>query len=87
VKQDGTRGQCILDAFSPREAEGDYADDLSRELGIPAEAIRENPTGMIMDEIVDAAPVRLKPALRKARERGQPICGRVMEQQLGGRAR
>jgi hypothetical protein len=82
LKQDVTRGQCILDAFTLSDAEGDYADDLSHEIGIPAEAIRKDPTAVITDEMVDAAPVRLNPVLRRARDRGQRICGRVMAHNL-----
>lgn len=81
VKQAGTRGQCILDAFSSPDGD-DYADELSREVGVPADAIRQNPTGIITDEMVKVAPENLKPALREAKRRGQRICGRVMEHNL-----
>lgn len=81
VKQAGTRGQCILDAFSSPDGD-DYADELSREVGVPADAIRQNPTGIITDEMVRVAPENLKPALREAQRRGQRICGRVMEHNL-----
>lgn len=82
VKQDGSGGQCILDAFSSTEHEGDFADALSAEHGISAEEIRRNPTGLITEETVAAAPEAMKPALRIAREKGQRICGRVMEHNL-----
>lgn len=37
---------------------------------------------MITEEIVDAAPEAMKARLRMAREKGQRICGRVMEHNL-----
>jgi hypothetical protein len=82
VKQDGSRGQCVLDAFTATASEGDYADELSRETGISADAIRDNPTGLLTDEIVNAAPPEKRRALRKAKGRGQRVCGRVMEHNL-----
>lgn len=82
VKKRADDGLCLLRALTLSANEISYTDRLAMETGLRRERILNEPTTPITQGDIDAAPPDKRPALERARQQGQLICGRVTEQNL-----
>jgi hypothetical protein len=82
VKHRDGDGPCLLGALSRSPNETGWAERASQETGLPVESILHAPTTAITEADVAQAPADKRAKLEEARRKGQPVCGRVMEQQL-----
>lgn len=82
VKHRTNNGLCLLRAVTPSVNRISWAERLARQTGLRVERILNEPTSEITQADIDVAPPDKRPALERARQQGQLVCGRVTEQNL-----
>ena len=82
VKHRNGDGVCLLGALHRPPGEISWAERAARETGLSVERILHAPTTTITEADVAQAPEEKRAELEEARRRGQPVCGRVTQQQL-----
>lgn len=82
AKQRGTKGLCLLQAFTASEDGLAWARRLSEQTGLRLDRILNDPTGLITQADVDAAPVEKRHELERDHQQGQRVCGRITRQNL-----
>jgi len=82
VKPLRSAGICLLGALVRPPDEISWAERAARETGLRIDRILEGATTLITEADVAEAPNEKREALDNARQQGQPVCGRVTDQNL-----
>jgi hypothetical protein len=81
VKSLGTEGLCLLGALSRNPDELTYSQRISRQTGLQIDRIANAPTTQLTKEDVAAAPPEKRDRLELARQRGQLLCGYILDRE------
>src|SRR5206468_3702684 len=77
-----SNGICLLRALDRPANEIGWAERVARDTGLRLERILEGPTTPITDADIAEAPEDKRPALERAWQQRQLVCGRITEQNL-----